>query len=221
MAAQLGRRHELLDAGDRRAGWKLGITVRPAQEAMGLAGPVLGFLTEATVIASGDRFSLEGGARIGVEPEVAVHLGADVEPGGDRDAAAAAIAALGPALEVVDVDRPLEADQLEPILAGNVFHRAVAFGPATPHRAGGSLEGVTARVLHNHQGLDPVEAAAVAGDLPAVVRMVADQLGALGERLRAGDRIITGSLTPPIWVEPGDEVGLDLAPLGPVELGFD
>src|SRR5438477_32328 len=60
-------------------------------------------------------------------------------------------------------------------------------------------------------------AAAAAGDLSAVVRHVADWLAAFGERLRAGDRIICGSLAPPILVKAGDRVRVDLGRLGGVE----
>src|SRR5713101_3324153 len=45
-------------------------------------------------------------------------------------------------------------------------------------------------------------------------------LAAFGERLRAGDRIICGSLAPPIWVKPGDRVRVDLGPLGGVEIAL-
>src|SRR5438874_2192586 len=64
------------------------------------------------------------------------------------------------------------------------------------------------------------EAAAAAGDLSAVVCHVADWLAAFGERLRAGDRIICGSLAPPIWVKAGDRVRVDLGPLGAVEVAL-
>jgi 2-keto-4-pentenoate hydratase len=47
-----------------------------------------------------------------------------------------------------------------------------------------------------------------------VVQLVARLLAAAGEHLREGDRIIGGSLTPQVPVEPGDEVGVDLGRLG-------
>jgi len=147
-----------------------------------------------------------------------VHVGADLAGEVDREAAARAIVGLAPALEVVDLDRPL--DDLEAIVAANVFHRAVAFGPTDPARAGGSLAGVAARVTRGGREVAAADAAAVAGDLVEVVRFVAAFLGRSGAGLAAGDRIITGSLTPPLWVAPGDVVGVDLGPLGTLELAF-
>ncbi len=60
-----------------------------------------------------------------VESEVAVEIGDDGR----------SIAALLPALELAD---PPDLDlEIEQILAGNIFHRAVAFGPRVEtHRAG-------------------------------------------------------------------------------------
>ncbi len=176
---------------------------------------MVGHLTQATVLAPGASHSLAGSHLVCAEPEVAIHVGRDVPAGADGEAARTAIAALGAAIELVDVDRPL--DDLEAILAANIFHRAVVLAPP---RADGALAGVTARAFRNGEEVASVEAARAAGDLSALVRHVADWLAAFGERLRAGDRIICGSLAPPIWVKPGDRVRVDLGPLGGVEIAL-
>ena len=42
-----------------------------------------------------------------------------------------------------------------------------------------------------------------------------------GDRLAAGQRILSGVLTPmPIWVQPGDQVALSAGDLGTLELTF-
>jgi 2-keto-4-pentenoate hydratase len=53
------------------------------------------------------------------------------------------------------------------------------------------------------------------------VRHVADVLAAFGERLRAGEIVITGSVVAPIAIEP-DEAGLTFAldPVGSVSVRF-
>jgi len=103
-------------------------------------------------------------------------------------------------------------------VAGNVFHRAVAFGPSTPAPPGAWLEGLSARIVRNGVQTEALDAAAAAGDLIEIVRFVADTLAACGERLRAGDRIIAGSLGRLVLVEPGDVVRADLGRLGSVML---
>ncbi|TMB24627.1 MAG: hypothetical protein E6J59_00085, partial [Deltaproteobacteria bacterium] len=198
MQAQLARWRRRIAGGAARVGWKIGFNSPAAQRQLGLDGTVVGHLTQATVLAPGTSHSLAGSRLVSAEPEVAVHLGRDVPAGAGGDAARAAIAALGAAIELVDIDGPL--DDLEAILAANVFHRAAVLGPPRTERAGGALAGVTARAFRNGDEVASVEAAAAAGDLAAVVRHVADWLAAFGERLCAGDRIICGSLAPPIWV---------------------
>ena len=58
------------------------------------------------------------------------------------------------------------------------------------------------------------------GDLVDIVRQVADMLAAFGERLRAGQVIITGSITPPLWVAPGEDIQFNLDPVGSVSVRF-
>jgi 2-keto-4-pentenoate hydratase len=216
MEAQLARFHALLAEGVPRVGWKIGFNVPAVQRILGLAGPVVGHLTLATAIVPGEPHSLAGGTRVGVEPEVAIHLGADVPAGASIEAARDAIIGLAPALEVIDVDRPFE--DLEALCAGNVFHRAFAMGVTDPGAAGGALSGVAARVLHRGAEVASLDAAAAAGDLVEVVRFVAGFLAPFGEGLVAGDRIIAGSLIAPVWVAAGDVVVLELGVIGEVEV---
>ena len=53
------------------------------------------------------------------------------------------------------------------------------------------------------------------------MRHVADVTAALGDGLRAGQFIICGAITGPMFIEPG-ETGLDftLAPAGPLSVRF-
>jgi 2-keto-4-pentenoate hydratase len=55
-------------------------------------------------------------------------------------------------------------------------------------------------------------------DLAQTIALVADLLGAVDERLQAGDTIICSALTAPVPVAPGDSVEVDLGPLGQVAL---
>src|SRR5438093_6456411 len=179
MQAQLARWRRGIAGGAARVGWKIGFNSPAAERQLGLDGTVVGHLTQATVLAPGTSHSLAGSHLVSAEPEVAIHLGRDVPAGAGGDAVRAAIAALGSAIELVDIDRPL--DDLETILAANVFHRAVLLGPPRAERAGGALAGVTARAFLNGDEVASADAAAAAGDVSEVVRHVADWLDAFGE----------------------------------------
>jgi len=195
--AMLMRRREILAQGAEPIGWKVGFNVPAIQERLGLDAPLAGFLTTNSLIQ--DTWSIEDDGPVVVESEVAVELGDDGRT----------IVALLPALELAD---PADLDiELEQILAGNIFHRAVAFGPRVETREPGA-----GRILVNGEE----QHAVTGGDLDAMVEAVAARLEPAGEQLRPGDRIITGVLAPPHEAQPGDTVRLELDELGSVELRF-
>lgn len=202
-AALLMRRREILAQSAQPLGWKVAFNVPEIQQRLGIDRPLAGFLTTDGLLEDGATWSLKDDGPVVVESEVAVEVGDD----------ARSIAALLPALELADPpDLELE---LEQILAGNIFHRAVAFGPRVETREPGA-----ARILVNGEEQHALGAEQTEANLDAMVEAVAGRLADAGEELRAGDRIITGVLAPPHTAEPGDTVRLELEALGGVELRF-
>jgi 2-keto-4-pentenoate hydratase len=197
-AALLTRRREILSQGAEPIGWKIGFNVPATQERLGIDAPLAGFLTSDSLLDdSWDEYPVI------VESEVAVELGAD----------ARAIAALFPALEIAD---PPDLDlAVEQILAGNIFHRAVAFGPRVE-----TAEPGAARILVNGEEQHTVPADQTGERLQAMVEAVARRLADADEELRPGDRIITGIIAPPHEASPGDTVRLEFESLGSVEVHF-
>ena len=207
LRAQFAALAEKRAAGAEPIGWKIGLNVPTVQETLGLSRPVIGHLTSRSLVESGSSHSLAGGTRVGVEPEVALHLGAG-----------ARVEAFGPAIEVVDLDPSI--DGLEEILAANVFHRGVVLGAPVPGVGPADLDDLVAVVSRNG-GVEQRAPFSETGERPdEVVAVVADRLALVGERLKAGDVIIAGSLTPIVFVEPGDTVEVDIEPLGRLALAF-
>jgi 2-keto-4-pentenoate hydratase len=220
MQAQLARRRALIEAGDKPLGWKVGFGAPAAMERLRITAPLVGFLMRRALVEPDATVSLAGWAKPVAEPEIAVHLGKDLAGGSDRAAAAAAIAALGPAIELADLDPP--PDEVETILAGNIFQRHVVLGPRDAARAGGKVDGVTGIILRRGaEAARTSDPQANTGNLVDIVRHVADVLAACGEKLRAGEVIITGSIVPPLFVEPGEEsIAFTLEPIGRVAVRF-
>ena len=196
--ALLTRRREILAQGAEPIGWKVGFNVPEIQQKLGIDAPLAGFLTTDSLIEDGwDEYPVVA------ESEVAVELGEDGR----------SIVALLPAIELADPpDLELE---LEQILAGNIFHRAVAFGPRVETEAPGA-----GRILVNGEEQHSLSAEQTAANLKAMVEAVAARLEAAGEQLRPGERIITGVLAPPHEAKEGDTVRLELDALGVVEVRF-
>ena len=197
-AALLTRRRELLAQGAEPIGWKVGFNIPETQERLGIDGPLAGFLTtDSLVEGDWDEYPVI------VESEVAVEVGPDGR----------SIGALLPALEIAD---PPDLDlPVEQILAGNIFHRAVAFGPRVETREPGA-----ARILVNGEEQHTVPGDQTGERLQAMIEAIAGRLADAGEELKAGDRIITGIIAPPHEASPGDTVRLELEAVGGVELSF-
>jgi 2-keto-4-pentenoate hydratase len=210
LRAQLDAWRGALGGGAERVGWKIGLNIPEVQERLGITEPVIGNLTSATRLEDGGSYPGAGAGALHAEPEVALEIGRDVDAGIDADGARESIAGLGPAIELVDTWRP--PDTLEGIVAGNVFHRAFLLGSSRPAFP---AEGVRATVTVNG---DQRAAGDSSDDFADVVRLVARLLHGVGEGLRAGDWIITGSVTPPVAVEQSDHVAVDLGGLGSLEV---
>jgi len=219
MAAQFALRKARLAAGEKSIGWKVGFGAPAAMARLGLKAPLIGFLTDRARRAPGAAVSLAGWIKPAAEPEIAVYLSTDLRGGASRGEAAAAIAGLGPAIELANVDSP--PDDVEAILARNIYQRNVVFGRCDFARAGGRLEGLLARVIRNgSETARTPDPQALTGELIDIVRHVAATLAACGERLRAGEAIITGSIVPPLWVEPGEELTFALDPVETISVRF-
>lgn len=211
MRAQLALRDERLASGDRQIGWKVGFGAPAAAARLGIDRPLVGFLLESGVLSDDAQVPVGAWARPALEPEIAVRLARDIGPAASREDVRQAVGGLAPAIELADVDPP--PTDVRAILAGNIFHRHVQLGPFDGGRS--TAEGVRARVARNGKEIASTEdPEAATGEMLEVVRLTAELLGACGERLRAGEVVITGSVVPPIAVASGDRIEAHLPPLG-------
>ena len=219
MQQQLRWRRELLAAGKKPLGWKLAFGGPAALERLRINAPLVGFLMADAVVASGSTISFAAWKKPAAEPELAVYLGKDLASGADRKTAMGAIAGLGPAIELADVDHP--SDDVEGTLARNIYQRHVILGACNAKHAGGNLLGLNARVFRNGAEMPSTsDLEALTGELVANLAYVADLLAHFGETLRAGQIIIAGSITPPIWVQPGETLSFHLEPLDQISVNF-
>jgi 2-keto-4-pentenoate hydratase len=207
LAAQLRVRRRVLRTGVAHVGWKLGIG-----DAERIAGEIaVGHLTSATLRATESTFHSVDAVAPHADAEIFLEIGRELPPNPTADEARRAISAYGGALELVDLAGAQ--DGPEAVIAGNIFHRAVAFGPCQPELP---ADGLDLRMLVNGE----VRAAARAtDDLAARLSAAARVLDAVHERIRTGDRVITGSVVQ-VAVSKRDHVVADFGPLGCVQLAI-
>lgn len=203
MERMLASREQLLAAGAKPLGWKLAFGAPAVLETLGLSGPLVGFLTDEAQVQSGGEAQVEGWQAPKLEPEIAIQLG----PGGEG------VAAIGAAIELVDLDRPLS--ETEEVLAGDVFHRGVVLGALVP-RPDGPLAVSVERDGERVAGSEDAEA--TVGRLEELVAYVSGYLERFGAESREGEVIIGGSTVPMLDVAAGESWAVSVAAVGRVEV---
>lgn len=187
LVAAMRRQLASRPAGATRVGWKYG-----SGDGERIGGEIaVGSLTSATLLADGATFG-GGGRDLHADAELGVELGDD-----------GSVARYAAALEICDLAGD---DGPEEVVARNVWHRAVAFGPFVEALPTG-MEG--ALVVNGERRAT----GRAASDVEERVAAIARVLEAAGERLEPGDRIITGLIVN-TSVGAGDEVRADLGELG-------
>jgi 2-keto-4-pentenoate hydratase len=93
---------------------------------------------------------------------------------------------------------------------------------STPARAGAAADGLTCRIIRRGaEFARTTDPQANTGRWIDIVSHVANVLAAFGERLQAGEVIITGSVVPPITIEPNESsLGFALDPIGTISVNF-
>ncbi|MFC1664923.1 fumarylacetoacetate hydrolase family protein [Pseudomonadota bacterium] len=219
MVTQLKIRATRLETGDTPLGWKVGFGAPAAMEKLAIQTPLLGFLTESARITSSATVAIADFQQAVVEPEIAVYMGADLPAGADEKTVRTAIAGLGPALELADVT--FAPDDVERILAGNIYQRGVILGDKDTERAGANLDGLSVHLSKNGTEIaqtDDIQANT--GNITDIIRLVADYLTGFNLSLGAGDVVIAGSIVPPVFVSGPCRVDFTLSPFDSISVCF-
>jgi 2-keto-4-pentenoate hydratase len=217
LARQFELRRQLLDNGGRSVGWKAAFGAPASMERFRLDGPLVGFLTDASLTPDGATVDISTWAHPVAEPELAVYIGEDLPTRCSEDEARIAISAIGPAIELADIDASVA--DVESILAGNIFHRSVVLGAADPARRGADLAGLTARVrLGDEEVAATTRLEDLTGRLIEVVSRLSLLLADHDETMRAGEVVICGSIIPPTTLLSPTAFEFELDPMEPISI---
>jgi 2-keto-4-pentenoate hydratase len=217
MRRQLQSWRESIARGGQHLGWKVGYNMQADQLRLNLPSAMVGFLSSERRLDSGAHYLAPTNAMLMIEPEVAILMGSDVPANASAAQAGAAIAACTAALELVDTTRSVN-DDMEEILAGNLFHERVVLGEQQLAANAFVREQLSLSLRINGAEVRTLEPARVPQDFSTIVRNVATILALHGEQLQQGDWIITGAAAKPAPVQVGDVITLAMGQLGTVEL---
>ncbi|ASK65486.1 2-oxo-hepta-3-ene-1,7-dioic acid hydratase [Brachybacterium avium] len=210
-----------LARGRRLVGRKIGLTSKAMQAATGITEPDYGVMFDDTVVDTGAVLEFDRFTNVRIEVELAFVLSAPLEgPGCTLFDVLRATEYVTPALEVLDAHVELEGRTIVDTIADNAAYGAMVLGgnPVRPHDT--DLRWASA-LLHRNETIEETGVAAgVLGHPGRGVAWLANKLAQHGERLEAGEIILSGSFTRPVWIERGDTVLADYGELGSISCRF-
>jgi 2-keto-4-pentenoate hydratase len=204
------------------AGWKIGCTTLVMQRYLGIANPCAGGVFASTVQRGDARFAHGSFVRVGVECEVAVRLGRDLVGPSDRETAAQAVAACMAAIEIVD-DRYVDYSSLgaPTLIADDFFGAGAVLGSERADFDPRRLREVRARMLIDGREVGSGVGTDILGEPLEALVWLANNHSSRGERLRAGEIVLLGSLVQTQWIAQGEQVVIENDALGAASALFD
>jgi 2-oxo-3-hexenedioate decarboxylase len=205
--------------GHRVVARKMGLTSQAKMKQMNVEEPIHGRLFDYMLMDDQGVLAFEELIHPRVEAEIAFILGEDLE--GPEVTAVQVLEATEyvlPALEVLDSRYENFRFTLADVIADNTSASRFVLGSKFTSPAGLDLDliGVTLHINGEVRGMGA--GAAVLGHPANSVAMLVHMLARKGEKLRAGEVVLTGGITEAIAVKPGDVITARMDQLGDVNL---
>lgn len=199
------------------AGYKVGLTSSVALAQFSASEPISGFLGGRSVRNADAPVSLAGLISPKLEVEFGFVMGRSVTTPIDEDDVIAMTDAVLLCVEIVDTRWRGGAQDVAMLVADNSYAAMAVTGPRVdrPRRLG------QAEVTATLGATRLVGSGAnVLGDPVRAIAWLAAHLLDRGEQLNAGDLVLSGTLTPPVDVKPGDALHADFGELGTLTMDF-
>ncbi len=217
-AAQRAFVRSKIDAGDPLVGYKLGLTSRNKQQAMGVDAPLYGRVTASMLATYGDPVRFDRFIHPRVESEIAFLLKDDVTAPATVTSVLAATDLVYGAVDVLDSRYQGFKFSYTDVVADNASAGAFYLGPVARRPEDLQLHLIGCVVRVDGEVAMTAAGAAVMGHPAASVAWLANQLAAEGETLRAGQLVFSGGVTAPVPVVAGGSVTFEFDGLGAIEI---
>lgn len=215
-----------LNAGRKQIGWKIGLTSRAMQDALGIDTPDSGVLLDNMLFETGDTVPKGRFIQPRIEAEIAFVMKAPLAGDCSREDVLAATDYVCPSLEILDT-RVLRSDPetgqvrvITDTISDNAANAGVVLGSAR-HAPDCDLRWVGAIVTRNGTVEETGLGAGVLNDPVTSVMWLAQRMALYGQEIRAGDIILSGSFIRPIECPSGADIHADFGPFGSVQIRFE
>lgn len=222
-SAQMARK---LAQGRKIIGWKIGLTSKVMQEALGIDTPDSGVIYDDMDFANGGVVPAGRFIQPRIETEIAFVMKAPVSGEMSRDEVLAATDYVAPAIEILDT-RILRADpvtkqtrKIFDTVADNAANGGIVLGAARHDPKAVDLRWVGAIVAKNDEVVATGLGAAVLNDPVMGIVWLARRMSQYGQRIEAGQVVLAGSFIGPVECPPGTRIAADYGPFGHVSIAF-
>jgi 2-keto-4-pentenoate hydratase len=209
-------------------GFKIGATGRRMQEYLGIDHPCAGFMAAPDLHPSGADLPFAVFRNLAVECELAVRLAHDLPPCPcSVDQARAAVGELFAAIEVVEnrYGAPpvgdVKAIGTPTLTADQFYHAAAVLGAPPTDWRGLDLIAIEGRALLDGAEKNAGHGGELLGDpMRGLAWLAGSPVAAVFGGLRAGQVVMLGSVTPPLWIAAPGTVEMRFGGLPPVSVRF-
>ncbi|MBV7378427.1 2-oxo-hept-4-ene-1,7-dioate hydratase [Maritimibacter dapengensis] len=226
-AIQSAQMAQKLAAGRSIIGWKIGLTSKIMQTALNIDTPDSGVLYDDMLFETGATVPAGRFIQPRVEAEIAFVMKAPLDGGVTREDVLAATEAVVPSLEILDT-RILRTDPatgqarvIFDTVSDNAANAGIVLGNARHAPDAVDLRWTGAIVRKNGEVEATGLGAAVLDDPVMGIVWLARRMHQYGQRIEAGQVILSGSFIAPLECPPGTGIDADFGPFGHVSISFD
>ena len=220
MAAKLAENRRVI-------GWKIGLTSKAMQSALNIDIPDSGVLFDDMLFENASTVPKGRFIQPRIEAEIAFVMKAPLAGESvTREEVIAATDYVAPSLEILDT-RILRADpetgttrNVYDTISDNAANAGIVLGKERHAVEAHDLRWTGAIVLRNGEVEETGLGAGVLNDPVEGIVWLARRMGQYGQRIEAGQVILSGSFIRPVECPPGTSVSADFGPFGSVDIHF-
>lgn len=208
-------------------GWKIGLTSKVMQDALGIDTPDSGVLYDDMDFPDGGTVPAGRFIQPRVEAEIAFIMKAPLSGEVTREQVLAATEAVVPSLEILDT-RIQRADpatgqprRIFDTVADNAANAGIVLGAARHAPGSVDLRWTGAIVRKDEQVVATGLGAAVLDDPVTGIVWLSRRMAQYGQRIEAGQVVLSGSFIGPVECPPGTRISADFGPFGAVSVSFE
>ncbi len=225
-AIQSEQMAQKIASGRRIIGWKIGLTSRVMQDALGIDTPDSGVLYDDMLFDSGETVPVNRYIQPRVEAEIAFVLKAPLTGNVSREDVLAATEYVMASLEILDT-RIVRADphtgqtrKIHDTVADNAANAGIVLSHERHAPGEHDLRWTGSIVRKNGDVVATGLGAAVLDDPVMGLAWLARRMDQYGQRMEAGQVILSGSFIAPIECPPGTQIHADFGAFGSVAIDF-